>query len=372
MDHVLDLFVASNVSPSRQPVDMCLGNSWFVGENPPVLELDPASQQEARVYGEFGGRRTFRAALSAHYAKTFGLDIAPHRFVITDGGTGALMAAYLLLAETGSEIVLPEICWPPYKMLAHMVGATCRFVPVDDRHLFDLRALRSALGPTTAAIVLNSPANPSTSIADRSYVDELCSYGVPIISDEVYRDLALDGMAPTAATHADRHIIINSFSKTLAIAGWRIGYMIVPEHHVSIACDVRAILNICTSVPVQIVAERVFARYDSITGAHRDYLRHNRDVFLETCSALGLDVVMRPSAGFFGMIDVARSGDSFEIAQILARDFAVATAPGVDFARRDPGFLRVNFSTSPTMVAEGLTRIAECLASRKSRSHVVP
>ncbi len=202
-----------------------------------VIAAKEAMDRGLTHYAPAEGLAELRRAIAGRVAREQGLDVDPDREVIVT--TGATMGLYLALLATvnpGDEAILPEPFFGPYRAMVQYCGGSVRFVPLDDRSghfVLDPDALRAALTPRTKAIILNSPSNPTGSIFTR---DELLAIGqvaaehdLFIISDECYDAILYDGrrhvsLAALAPNLRERTIVVNSFSKTYAMTGWRIGY----------------------------------------------------------------------------------------------------------------------------------------------------
>lgn len=348
---------------TRQPIDFGKGVSSF---NPfAYLDMHVLRTDLARCtgYGEINGLWSFRQAIARYYQETFHYDLSPARICITNGASGALSIAFTMLLQTGSEIILSAAYYPAYRVLAQMFGARCRFVPLNTRNAIDVERLPELITPNTRAILVNSPSNPYGAVSTADEIAYMTSLGVPVIFDEVYQSLSLnDDPIPSAITHADQHIIVSSFSKSLAIAGFRVGYIIVPESQIEQVTNVKAVVSMSTSLPSQLVAEQLFQQRDLLWREHRRMLQRNWQLFRRTAQRLGLRLRTHPAAGFFAMVnmtDVAQ--DSMTVALELVRHAALNSVPGIDFSEDDPHFLRLNFACPTDHIEPGLQRLATYL-----------
>lgn len=347
----------------RQPIDFGKGVSSF---NPFAYVDTQISRTElidCTGYGDINGLWSLRQAIARYYQTEFNYDLSPTRICITNGASGALAIAFTMLLQTGSEIILSATYYPAYRVLAQMFGARCRLAPLNVRNTIDVERLPALITPNTRAILVNSPSNPYGAVSTADEIAFMTSLGVPVIFDEVYQPLSLtDDPIPSAINHADDHIIISSFSKSLAMAGFRIGYMIVPESQVELMTNVKAVVSMSTSIPSQVVAERLFAQRDLLWPEHRRLLQRNWRLFRRTAQRLGLRLRSEPAAGFFAMInisDVAR--DSMTVALELVHKSGINSVPGIDFGDSDPHFLRLNFACPTEQIEPGLQRLATYL-----------
>jgi aspartate/methionine/tyrosine aminotransferase len=366
MDQLFPL-VEKRQKEGREVFDLCLGVSSFDVSKYATLDLHGASvATNIASYGAFVGHRSLRESVAAFYSKLAGRDINPERVVITNGGSGALLIASMLLLDARDELLLPEVFYCSYPILGHLLGARSRTVPLLETYETDPRAYRAAVGPSTRALILNSPSNPMGTVTTRAVMEELVDVGLPIISDEVYLPLALNECTSMLSI-TDNAYVVGSFSKAFAAPGLRVGFLIVPELAIRQAEQVQASVTISTSAVAQLVAEQLISNSDAILVAHREHLRQRLVGFLKACDELELPLFARPQTGFFGLVDISKTKkSSVEVARELVQEHGVLVAPGCDFAAGDPGFVRVNFACATATLAEAVLRIKRYLSSHSA------
>jgi aspartate/methionine/tyrosine aminotransferase len=361
MDEINHIFNSSNYK-NLDHIDFGKGSSCF---NPldHVDFPDNICFSEYLTYGDITGLTSLRSAICQYYREKFDYDLSPKRICITDGASGALTIALAMLLREGGEIILPESCYPAYKLLTKILKANNRFTPVRDDFCLDIVKLPQFITKNTCAIIVNSPSNPHGTFLQTHELEAITSLGIPVVFDEVYQSLPItDSTIPSAINFSNQHFIVNSLSKSIAIAGIRIGYLIVPEEHVPLMTNLKAILNMCTSLPGQILAEHLMQYWDTLIDQHKKMLKENWLLFQETANSLGLTLRSKPQAGFFALIDIARTGrSSVEISRDLAAHHALATVPGLDFQEKNHDFLRLNFACSSNLIKPGLYRLANYL-----------
>ncbi|MGB0384585.1 MAG: pyridoxal phosphate-dependent aminotransferase [Ardenticatenaceae bacterium] len=346
------------------PIHFAFGQSSFNPFEFVKIQLTHTMLGNSRGYGEMKGLMSLREAICRYYQERFDYDLSPERIIITDGASGGLVMAMAWLLSTGGELILAESCFPAYRPLATMFNAQCKFAPLNDTYTFDIEALAKLISPKSQAILVNSPSNPHGAVLNAEELAAISSLGVPVVFDEVYQTLPLtDQPVASAIEYSDQHFIVNSFSKSLAVAGFRVGYLIVPESHTKVMTNLKAVVNVCTNRPNQVVIRELFNHWDHLLAEHRKMLTNNWQIFKQTAHQLGLNMLLEPQAGIFGMIDTSQTGqDSMQIALELARDFALTTAPGIDFQDHNTGFLRLNFAGPTEQIAPGLHRLKTYLA----------
>jgi aspartate/methionine/tyrosine aminotransferase len=339
-------------------IDTCFGMSAFLAERHFDLDL-PSDSTLVRAYGEPAGEHSLRTWIAETLGERHRTDIDPRRVCISDGATGALLLALGVLAEPDSEVIVPSVCFPVFRMLPRFLGVRAVDAPLTDRHNYDVAMLRRAITRKTRAIVVNSPLNPLGGTLSHSELAEIASWGVPIVSDEVYTELAYDApLASMLDVAPSSTFVVNSVSKTYALPGLRIGYLVSPAEFAGPVRELKAVVNICTNRPAQQFARTVFEARNALIQTHCAYLRERRDLFLGHADRFGIPLVARPKAGLYGALDVSEfPGSSLEVALQLVERQGVAVAAGVDFAAADPKFLRINFAVERQSLTAALTRI---------------
>ncbi len=272
-----------------------------------------------------------------------------------------------MLLNKGGEIILPASCYPAYPILAQLFGVKCRFAPLKEDFSLDVEQVSRLISPKTQAILVNSPSNPHGAILSVEELDSLTRLGVPVIFDEVYQSLSLtDAPIPSAIPFTDQHVLVNSLSKSLSIAGFRIGYLIVPEKLTQTMTNVKAVVNMCTSLPSQVIAENLLGYWDELVSKHRAMLQQHWLLFKQQADRLDLKLCTQPKAGFFALLDVSQvlkqtSKTDMQMAQELAQYYALSSSPGLDFQAQDSAFLRLNFACPSQQIETGLQRLADYL-----------
>ena len=365
MDKVMEMRDAY-CNNELEPLNFCQAVSSFNPFDYVDVCITREDLKAATAYGDITGGYRLRQAICRYYQDQFDYEVSPRQVCVTVGASEALAVAFAMLVEKGGEVILAESHFPPYRILAHMFGGQCRYAPLNDKQCLDVAQLPDLITPKTRAIVVNSPSNPHGTVLSKAELNTIAALGVPIIFDEVYQSLGFtDEPIASAISCPGQHIIVNSFSKSLALAGFRIGYLIVPEEQVELMINVKATMDFSTSVPLQSVCEVLLDNWDYLIDKHRQLLTHNWQHFKQVANALGLKLLSEPKAGHFGIIDVSMTRrDSATIAIELAKNCALYTAPGMDFQINDPGFLRFNFACPTKNIAPGLRRLAAYLNDR--------
>ncbi len=355
----ISTLLAQNQSHWR-PISLASGQSDFPIQEYLDLTIQAKEVEKILGYGDIGGQMSLREKISSFYASTLDIDIPATQILITDGATGALVLALGLLVRPGREVIIPAVAYTPYPRIVEMFGGVPISAPLDAEFNLSYHRLPDLITAKTAAIIVNCPGNPYGNIASLEMLAEIASFGIPVIFDEVYQLTTFAGaFAPSGTQLPGENFVVNGFAKSFAAPGLRIGFLIVPPSYAEAAQSLKVLLNICPNLPGQLLAERLLEHSAVLLKGHRSYLRRCHNLFWATCDRYSLPAIRNSQAGFYGIIELPEEVNSMKAASILAKDYAVGTAPGTDFAEIDPGFLRVNFTKSPKDVEEGLGRIAE-------------
>jgi len=361
--------------------------SLAVGEpdfTPPREILQAAMRAlETGPYGytQVAGLPALRKAIAARSEARRGIAHAPEEVVVTAGAKHALFQLAQVLFEPGDEVVIPTPSWVSYADQARLAGAEPVFVPCHERDGFLPKpdALASAIGPRTKALILCSPNNPTGAAFDAAALRELVAVlrdkALWIIADEIYAELAYDDAgAPSLLTVApelrERTVIVDGVSKTYAMTGFRVGWLLAPRR-VAQACEKlqsQSTTNIATVA--QLAALAAVSGDQSSVAPMRAAYRERRDRFLAGLRTIPGISCSTPRGAFYLFADVRgwlgrRAGqrvlsDDSEVAEWLLEDAQVACVPGSAFG--GPGYIRMSYAVSQRELDEAVQRISAAVA----------
>jgi aspartate/methionine/tyrosine aminotransferase len=341
-----------------------------------VREASERAVRDGRTqYTQATGMPVLRERISAWYAERFGLQIAPHRIIVTAGASAALQLACLALVDRDDEVLLPD---PSYPCNRHFVAAA-EGVPVllpasaEDRFQLSAASVEAAWSARTRGVLLASPSNPTGTSIDplemRRIVELVRARGGFTIVDEIYLGLSFDERyGSSALMHArgsdDALISVNSFSKYFSMTGWRLGWLVVPAALVAPIEKLAQNLYICPSTIAQHAGIACFepgsiAEYER----RRSEFRQRRDVLVPALNAMGLTVPVMPDGAFYAWADCsAHSADSWAFCEKVMREAHVAMTPGRDFGRHgSERFVRLSFASSMAQLREAIERLGKVL-----------
>ena len=346
-----------------------------------------AAIQEAHVerrcgYTSAEGLLELREHLAARALRRYGAGGDAARIVATPGSTHALLGIMIATCDPGDEILLPRIHWPLYVQAAALARVRPRFYDLAPDGTVDPERVAAAVGPASRLLVVNSPANPTGTVCPHDTLETLVSLarecGLWFIHDEAYEDFVFGGEHASAVTverdvpESARCVFgVHSFSKSYAMTGHRLGYLIAPS--VAAAAAVRNIQQgtiVAPSTPVQYAGIAALSAAEYLSTVHA-FVREGRDVGLAPALERGL-LASAPPAGWYAMLDVAHTGlSSVVVAERLLDEVEVCVAPGAAFVPAgtpDPQTVRVAFCGDPATVREGVARICEWVDLEMNRS----
>jgi aspartate aminotransferase len=331
-----------------------------------------AIQKGRTRYTPPSGMPALREALAAAAGKQRGLDIRPEQVVIGPGAKPLLFFPAMALIEPGDEVIYPDPGFPTYSAMIEVMGGRPVPVPLLEEKQFslDLDAFLKALSPRTRMVILNSPGNPTGGVipqADLELIAQACANTrIWIMSDEIYGRIAYEGQeVPSIAClpgMVDRTIIVDGFSKTYAMTGWRLGYGIMPA---SLAKKVDLLLTHsvgCTAHFTQEAGvEAVFGPQDRVSEVVEIY-QSRRDVMVAGLNDMPGVKCEKPQGAFYVFPNVKAFGKSSEeLAGLLLEEAGVAVLPGSSFGQNGQGYLRLSYATSMENIELGLARMRNVL-----------
>lgn len=311
-----------------------------------------------------------KARIARLYDERYGVEVHPDRLLLTNGASPALVLALSSRFAPGDRIALARPGYVAYRntlKALHMTPVEIACGP-DDHYQLTAAAL-SALEPAPAGVIIASPANPTGSIipeAELAAIVAVCrERDITIVSDEIYHGLSYVGRTPSVLEFDPGAFVINSFSKYWSMAGWRLGWLLVPPDHVETAKAYIGNLFLTPPSLSQHAGLVAMEQHDVLEG-HIEVYRRNRSLMLDALPALGLKSIAPPDGAFYIWADIAHlTNDSVAFCEQLLRDTGVATAPGVDFDPVDGGhFMRFSFAVSTAEVEEALRRMIPWFAAR--------
>lgn len=312
-----------------------------------------------------------KSRIARHYTDAYGVSVDAEQVILTCGASPAFVMALSCLFRPGARVALARPGYVAYRntlkaMYLEPVEMDCG---PDERFQVTAAAL-DALDPPPDGLIIASPANPTGTIIapdELAAIAQVClDKGIAVISDEIYHGLSYGQRAASMLEHLSDAVIVNSFSKYFSMAGWRLGWMVVPPALVAAARARMGNLFLTPPVLAQKAGLIAFDCRDELEGHLETYAR-NRAILLEALPKLGLGRIAPPDGAFYIYADASEYTDnSLEFCKELLRDTGVCIAPGVDF---DPvggnRFIRFSFAVSTPLIEKAVRRMTPWFAGRR-------
>jgi aspartate aminotransferase/aminotransferase len=313
-------------------------------------------------YTHNAGIPPLRALIAERAGRIAGIAVEPEQVVVTVGAVGALYTAVMMVADAGDEVLIPDPGWPNYETIVHIAGARAvRFrQPAAHRFLPDIDHMASLITDRTKAIMINTPGNPTGVVFTRDVmkaVMELADrHGLYVISDEIYEDIVFDGEHVSAASfgHDDLTFTVSGVSKSYAMTGWRLGYLVCPPGLSGYGTALQEPVVGCAPAVSQKAAEAALRGPQDCVAAAREVFRRRRDVLLDVLGNTGL-LLAEPDGAFYALVDIGEGhDDSLSFCKSLLMEHNVAAVPGITFGPSCDRAARVAFTCDDDSLRKGL------------------
>jgi aspartate/methionine/tyrosine aminotransferase len=319
------------------------------------------------------GMKALREVIANDAGRRHGLQFHPDQVVVSPGAKPNLFFPVLALVEPGDEVIYPNPGFPTYDAMIRVAGGIPVPVPLKEENnfSFDLEAFHRLANPRTRLVILNSPANPTGGVMPLSDLEEIAQaaqdFDFWVLSDEIYSRLVYDMQsAPSIASlprMMERTIIVDGFSKTYAMTGWRLGYGIMP---VSLAQTVQLLLTHsvgCTAQFVQVAGVEALTGSQAQVDAMVSEYKQRRDIIVDGLNAIPGVTCQRPQGAFYVFPNIKSFMiTSTEVASYLLEKAGVAVLAGSDFGEYGEGYLRLTYSNSVENIKSAIQRIGETLS----------
>ncbi len=314
-----------------------------------------------------------RSAVADDVKKYRGVEVDPDCVMIVPGGKPTMFFAIQMFAEPGTEVLYPNPGFPIYESVIKFMGATP--VPIELREengfSFSAEDVLAKITPRTRLMIVNTPANPTGGVVPKEELDKLAAGleqhpHVAVLSDEIYARMTYDGLEHASLLAyegiRDRVIVLDGWSKTYSMTGWRLGYGIWPRDLIAHAERLQINSNSCASAPVQVAGiEALRGPQDAVDTMMRAF-DQRRKVIVDGLNAIpGFSCVM-PRGAFYAFPNITETGlGAKELEERLLNDVGVAILAGTSFGHLGEGYLRFSYAASTEDIQEGLRRVKSCL-----------
>jgi aspartate aminotransferase len=319
-------------------------------------------------YGPAAGLPELREAIAAYVSRTRGVDFTRDQVIVSPGGKPIMNWTITALCQEGDEVICPDPSYPIYESMASFVGAKVVPLPILEERDFRFAPedLRARLTDRTRLVVLNSPANPTGGFLEKTDFeaigDVLRDHDCMILSDEIYSRMLYGGEHYSIACEPgllDRTIILDGFSKTYAMTGWRLGYGVFPRELVP-HIDRLAVNSVsCTAAATQMAGLAALTGPQDAVEAMVAEFKTRRDLIVDGLNAIPGISCKRPLGAFYVFPNVKGLGHpSKALADRLLDEAGVAVLSGTAFGQHGEGYLRLSYANSIPNIQKALDRIA--------------
>jgi aspartate aminotransferase len=330
-------------------------------------------------YTDARGIPAVREGVARYTQARTGVEVSPDRVLIVPGGKVTMFAAILMFGEPGADILYPDPGFPIYRSMIEFTGATAIPIPItqDNGFAFKAEDVLARITPATRLIILNSPANPTGGVTPKAEIDALVKgleahRDVAILSDEIYERMTYaDAKHVSLLTYPsirDRLIVLNGWSKTWAMTGWRMGWSIWPEGLYDKARKLAVNCWSCVNAPAQWAGLAALDGPQDAVDAMMAAFAQRRRLVVDGLNALPGVSCIEPEGAFYAFPDISATGwQAKPLANALLDETGVALIGGPDFGTLGEGFIRVSYAASAGEIEEALSRMQGFLA-RQARA----
>jgi aspartate/methionine/tyrosine aminotransferase len=329
-------------------------------------------------YTPANGILPLREAVAADLHKRFQVEVSPESVMIVPGGKVTMFMAILMFGEPGAEILYPDPGFPIYRSMIEYTGATPIPVPIREENGFAFSAEETLalITPRTRLLIVNSPANPTGGVTPKAEVDKLVAGlarfpDVAIMSDEIYDQMLYDGEKHVCLLSypeiCDRLILLNGWSKTYAMTGWRLGFSVWPKPLYDNARKLAVNSHSCVNASAQWAGlAALTGPQDAVQMMVAEFDRRRKAV-VEGLNALPDVSCIVPKGAFYAFPNVSQTGwRAKKLASALLEEAGVATIGGPDFGVHGEGYIRLSYANSLENIERALERMGAFLANAKA------
>lgn len=361
----------------RSVVHLEVGEPDF-GTPAPVVEAAARAMADGRIrYTSSLGIAPLRETISGYYAERFGLDVPARRVVVTTGASAALLLALAATVDRDDEILLTDPGYPCNRNLLRICEGRPRPVPVEAASDYQLTAglVARHWDDATRGVLLATPSNPTGTVVPpaelAAITDVVAERDGVMFVDEIYGELVYDDPPATVLAHTGGAFVVNSFSKTFGMTGWRLGWLVCPEWALTAIEILAQNAYISPPAPAQFGAVAAFTpEVWATVDDRRAAFRKRRDVLVDGLRSIGFDVPVTPQGAFYVYARCDAFGtDSLALAGRLLDEAGVAVVGGLDFGNHQAGrHLRFSYTVSLDQIEEALERLAAWAHAASSAS----
>jgi aspartate/methionine/tyrosine aminotransferase len=338
-----------------------------------IVEAGVKALREGQThYTPSAGIPQLREAIAEEISTTRGIEVNPNQVVVTPGAKPIMFFTILALCEQGDEVIYPNPGFPIYGSMINFVGATPVPVPLrmEKDFRFDIEQFKGLVSPKTRMIILNSPHNPTGGVLTREDLEAIAQAAIEndvmVLSDEIYNRTLYEGEFASITQFpgmVERTIILDGFSKTYAMTGWRLGYGVMPEWLAVQVATLMVNSNSCTAAFSQWAGVEALQGPQDEPRRMVEAFRQRRDVIVDGLNQIPGFRCLKPKGAFYVFPNIQDTGKSSrEMQDFLLNEAGVATLSGTSFGKYGEGFVRFSYANSVENIQKALERIGEAIA----------
>ena len=319
------------------------------------------------------GMLELREAIASHISKTRHIDVSPDEVIVTPGGKDIIFFTMMALLREGDEVIMQNPAYYTYEMDTKLFGAKAVPLPLleENDFSFDRELFKKLITPKTKLITLISPANPTGNIFSEEDLEFIAEQAIKndiyVLSDEIYSKIIYEGEFNSIASikgMKERTIILDGFSKTYAMTGWRLGYGVANRELIKVFNKFMLASNSCVPAFTQIAGiEALTGPQNSVEEMRKEYERR-RDVIVDGLNSIPNISCKKPKGAFYAFPNIKKFGmSSNEFALYLLDNAGVAVMPGSTFGKFGEGYLRISYANSISELKEAVSRIRKAVAN---------
>lgn len=352
-------------------ISLGIGEPGF--QTPPhIVEAGVKALREGHTkYTPNAGIPNLREAI-AHKMSDYGLNVNGENVMVTTGADEAILLSLLTITDPGDEVVIPDPCWPNYFGHAAIAGVYVKLAKTYEKDHFHLRAesIESLLTPRTKALIINTPSNPTGAVLSRQELEEISKvvlkHGLKVISDETYSEIVYDGKRHVSIASlpgmTDKTIVVNSFSKTYAMTGWRVGFAIGDSNAITQMAKLQESVSSCVNASAQQACLAALKGPQDCVKEMVEGYKERRDMLLSGLQEIPGISCLVPEGSFYAFPSIKGLGlSSKEAAMKFLKEARVVVVPGSAFGESGEGYVRISFCGSREDIKEGLNRLRQAM-----------
>jgi len=351
----------------KQIVHLEIGEPDF--DTPPHIKeaAKRALDDGATHYGPSAGLPELREAIAKHVSETRGIPVSADQVVVTPGAKPIMFFTIMALVGQGDEVIYPNPGFPIYESVINFVGGKPVPIPLRESSEFgfDLDLFEKAVSSRTKLIIINSPENPTGGVLDRAQIERIAAiaarHQIPVLSDEIYRQFLYEGEFVSILEMPGLHrqtILLDGFSKSYAMTGWRLGYGVFPPELVEHITRLMVNSASCTASFVQLAGIAALQGEQAAVGRMVAEFKRRRDILVDGLNKLPGVKCLRPRGAFYVFPNITGTRrSSAEVAERLLNEAGVAALSGAAFGAHGEGYLRFSYANSEANLRAALDRM---------------